>query len=240
VYLAQRPHPTQDLVKLYSITSLATSVARTDAQGNKINRLRKSYEGQITRLMLAGRNKAIKHELDPTNVRLGLEQLVHYPDDEWAIQRSKGGRHIMQKGWGAGAGKGWSAEVWQGKVDKAMMFEPKPVDRSRNDEWEFILGHEKIRPGKESKTPMIASKPVVPEIGVRRTVSSGAVMKNDTNAEDAGGIVRPKRASKRRRYNDESFEGYDGFEDDGASVDTADISEDGRRKKARRKVCSFI
>ena len=53
-----RPHPSQNLIDLYSLQGVQASVTRHDAAGNKINKLRKSYEGKVKQLGLSGRSKA--------------------------------------------------------------------------------------------------------------------------------------------------------------------------------------
>ncbi|KAL9033478.1 MAG: hypothetical protein Q9214_007498, partial [Letrouitia sp. 1 TL-2023] len=50
-------------MSLFNLQSLASSVARTDpVTGEKINKMRKSYEGKVKALGLAGRNRAVKHQ----------------------------------------------------------------------------------------------------------------------------------------------------------------------------------
>ena len=46
------------MLALYSLSELQASVARKDASGNKINKLRKSYENKVKALGLEGRSKA--------------------------------------------------------------------------------------------------------------------------------------------------------------------------------------
>lgn len=55
----QRPHPNQDLLELYGLRGIQASVRRVDpVTGQKVNKLRKSYEGKLKELNLDGRNKA--------------------------------------------------------------------------------------------------------------------------------------------------------------------------------------
>lgn len=80
--MPSRPHASQDLISLYGLNGIASSVARFDpVTGEKINRLRQSYEGKIKDL--PGRNKKVSKEDE-------LWDLLRYPDEEWQIQKVAG------------------------------------------------------------------------------------------------------------------------------------------------------
>ncbi|KAI7290036.1 hypothetical protein KC315_g19939, partial [Hortaea werneckii] len=49
-----QPHPNTNLLTLFNLTRLHSTIARKDAAGNKINKLRKSYEGKVKALGLQG------------------------------------------------------------------------------------------------------------------------------------------------------------------------------------------
>ncbi|EDN02927.1 predicted protein [Histoplasma mississippiense (nom. inval.)] len=87
-YTVSGPNPSLDLVSLYGLGPVASSVARTDpVTGEKINRLRKSYEGKIKGLGLAGRNKPVKAEPGTPG---GLKYLTLWPEEEWQNQKVYG------------------------------------------------------------------------------------------------------------------------------------------------------
>ena len=53
----------QNLISLFGVQPLAATVARTDpVTGEKNNKMRKSYGGQLKMLGLAGRNRSVEHE----------------------------------------------------------------------------------------------------------------------------------------------------------------------------------
>ncbi|QIX02257.1 hypothetical protein AMS68_007774 [Peltaster fructicola] len=57
------PDPAQDMLQLYSLQAMQASVARRDPKtGEKINKLRKSYETKSRNLGIEGRNKATAQE----------------------------------------------------------------------------------------------------------------------------------------------------------------------------------
>ncbi|KAF1817261.1 Rox3-domain-containing protein [Eremomyces bilateralis CBS 781.70] len=72
-----RPHPSQNLISLYKLDPLAASVARFDpTTGEKINKLRKSYEGKVKQMGLAGKSRAVHTPGE-------LMQMMSYPDEDW-------------------------------------------------------------------------------------------------------------------------------------------------------------
>jgi hypothetical protein len=224
-YEPSKPHPTQDLFALYGLTPLAASVARRDlTTGAKINPMRKTYAGQIKGFQLAGKNKAFPHA--EGGVGMSLSEMIMWPEPEWHNQRLSG-RDIT---------KGFSSAI-QDKLEKAFKLEPGPVPK--NDEWESILGLEKVKPApapkSESKNAAALGKPA--RSGV--PVNGARTPQHDAQAE----VNRPKRANKRRRYDDDSYEGYGAGFDDGDVVDDGGYSSgDGSRRsgngKKRRKVGS--
>ncbi|KAI5300466.1 hypothetical protein KEM56_002433, partial [Ascosphaera pollenicola] len=84
-YQNRGPNVSIDLISLYGLGPVARTVARNDLiTGEKINRLRKSYEGKIKSLGLAGRNKPVRVEPGQPN---SLRDLLAFPDEEWHNQR---------------------------------------------------------------------------------------------------------------------------------------------------------
>ncbi|KAL8781919.1 MAG: hypothetical protein Q9203_000532 [Teloschistes exilis] len=217
------PHLQQDLLTLFGLQPLAATVARTDPNtGEKINKMRKSYEGQVKRLGLAGRNRAVKHNNEKS---MGLLQITRLPEEEWHIQRVHG--RNMRNG---------LPEATSQKLALAMQMESGPAKKTDEYDWDDLLGIEKVKPlpniedrSKKHMRPDISSKAIGQTNGVRTVPSKGPV----TEAN------RPKRAGKKRRYNDSSFEGYDeGFLDDEGDILGelgGNSSEDGSRKGGAAK-----
>ncbi|KAF5862555.1 hypothetical protein ETB97_011552 [Aspergillus alliaceus] len=212
-HIATGPDPSYDLVSLYGLGPVAKSVARMDpVTGEKINRLRKSYEGKLKGLGLAGRNKPVKH--DP-NTPGGLRHMTLWPEEEWQNQKVFG------------------KEIKAADIDsalhnlqmKAMKMEPGTVQN--NDYWEDILGHEKQ--SKHASTGDISKKTATPSNGTRAPSQPNGT---PTTAESER--IRPSRGRK-RHYDDNSFvgygEGYADDDDDGAFYSNSE----GISKKKRKK-----
>lgn len=206
------PDPSVDLVSLYGLGSVAHSVARIDpVTGEKINRLRKSYEGKLKGLGLAGRNKSIKQEIGQPG---SLRHLTMWPEEEWQNQKVYGKPIKVAD----------MDSALQALQAKAMQMEPGPV--RNNDFWEDILGHEK--PGKH--TAPVEAKKSAPAPSARPSSHAYAASPQSQEAE------RPRASRGRKRhYDDNSFAGYgEGFVDD--DDDPGFKSSDGSGKKKRKKV----
>ncbi|KAH0553482.1 hypothetical protein GP486_006446 [Trichoglossum hirsutum] len=221
-----KPHPTQDLLSLYSLQPLAASVARHDPVTGEKRKLRKSYKGKIQAFDLAGRNESVKQ---PEGQPGGLLEMLDWPDEEWHNQKVTG--REIEKGFN---------EVVLAKLNKALKMEPGPLP----DFDESILGLDLEPPlapvGISSlKRPLQqASNNFRQPVAVAHTNGATPRPVESPSSDPA----RPKRTGKKRRYDDRSFEGYgEGFVDDDAEMGTGGYStgegEDGRRsgKKRRKK-----
>ncbi|KAL3464780.1 Rox3 mediator complex subunit-domain-containing protein, partial [Aspergillus heterothallicus] len=212
-HIAIGPDPTVDLISLYGLGPIAKSVARNDpTTGEKINRLRKSYEGKLKGLGLAGRNKPVKH--DPAAPG-GLRQMTMWPEEEWQNQKVFG------------------KDIKVADIDsalhslqmKAMKMEPGTVPN--NDYWEDVLGHDKpskhVNAGdsiKKAAAPTTTMRPIGQPDGTPTAVESER--------------SRPSRGRK-RHYDDNSFVGYgEGYADDDDDAAFYSNSE-GTGKKKRKK-----
>lgn len=226
--MVQKPHLTQDLLALFNLQPLAATVARVDAEGNKINKMRKSYEGQVKTFGLSGRNRAIKHE--PGKLP-GLKELTTWPEEEWHNQKVVGKE--VHKG---------LASTTLAKLERAMQMQPGLLPN--NNEWEDLLGHEKAKPiititeQNSRKHSNIMEASVVKPNGLTNGTRTGA-------GKPASEVPRPKRTNKKRRYDEHSFEGYgEGFVDDegdimlGGGYSSGDGSRKSGTSKKRRKVRS--
>lgn len=221
-----RPDPSQHLLSRYGLSDLHAKVARTDpVTHEKINKLRKSYEGQIKTFALAGRNKPTKDEI-PEGQWSSLNMMILEPEESWYASKVMGKRIEV-------------TPDLEARLQRATFLQP---GRTKNHEhWEDVLGHEKPRPvqGQDS----MGKKPL-PGAMQRGQVNGSTVR---TMSQAAGEAIRPRRSGKKRSYADNSFEGYgDGFVDDEAvDMDQTFLSnsEDGshgpgrkKRKKVRRSI----
>ncbi|KAL4933978.1 uncharacterized protein BDV17DRAFT_251058 [Aspergillus undulatus] len=211
-HIATGPDPSVDLISLYGLGPVARSVARNDpVTGEKINRLRKSYEGKLKGLGLAGRNKPVKH--DPSTPG-GLRTMTMWPEEEWQNQKVFG------------------KEIKVADMDsalhnlqmKAMKMEPGMVPN--NEYWEDVLGHDKPtknpNAGESSKKTATAN--------AARVVSQP----NGTPLPAEQERSRPSRGRK-RHYDDNSFVGYgEGYADDDDESGFYSNGE-GAGKKKRKK-----
>ncbi|KAL8736246.1 MAG: hypothetical protein Q9166_000401 [cf. Caloplaca sp. 2 TL-2023] len=204
------------------------TVARTDPNtGEKINKMRKSYEGKVKGFGLAGRNRAVKHDLQKKP--MGLLQMAQFPAEEWHNQNV----------YGKDVRNGLPEATIQ-KLNRAMQMQPGSVPNTAEHDWEDLLGNEKTKP-----LPTIderAKKPIRPETGLKTNGQMNGVLPQ-TGKVPMTEANRPKRTGKKRRYDDHSFEGYgEGFLDDDGDVIVelgGNSSDDGSRKggsKKRRKV----
>ncbi|CAG8946190.1 unnamed protein product [Penicillium salamii] len=207
------PDPSVDLVSLYGLGSVAHSVARMDpVTGEKINRLRKSYEGKLKGLGLAGRNKSTKQEIGQPG---SLRYLTMWPEEEWQNQKVHGKPIKVSD----------MDSALQDLQAKAMQMEPGPV--RNNDFWEDVLGHEK--PAKHP-APGEAGKKAAP------VASGGRPSGHSYAASQSQEAERPRASRGRKRhYDDNSFSGYgEGYVDDDDDPGFYSNGE-GSGKKKRKK-----
>ncbi|PYI30210.1 Rox3-domain-containing protein [Aspergillus indologenus CBS 114.80] len=213
-YTATGPDPSLDLISLYGLGPVAKSVARMDpVTGEKINRLRKSYEGKLKGLGLAGRNKPVKHEPGAPG---GLIHMTMWPEEEWQNQKVFGKEMKVAD----------MDSALHALQMKAMKMEPGAVPNS--EQWEDVLGHEK--PSKHAGGGGDAGKKAVAPPNGARMQANGTPGPGVSDAERS----RPSRGRK-RHYDDNSFvgygEGYADDDDDGAFYSASD----GMGKKKRKK-----
>ncbi|KAI5288188.1 hypothetical protein KEM52_001265, partial [Ascosphaera acerosa] len=249
------PNVSIDLLSLYGLGPVARSVARNDlVTGEKINRLRKSYEGKIKALgpSLLGRNKAVRHEPGQPG---GLLELLTFPDEEWRNQRVFG-REIRPLEPGS--------EMHR-LVQRAARCEPGTLPNAA--QWEDLLGYEKVAKtgaGAESAAAATAAglpqqsrdsvarrpssfvaSPLLPASSSSRAGSvAGSAAPSPSFSQSEYAANRPRRAGKKRSYQDHSFMGYgEGFADDDPDADSAfdggggggdDGSAKGGKKKRRK------
>lgn len=181
--------------------------------GEKINRLRKSYEGKLKGLGLAGRNKPVKEEPGAPG---SLRHLTMWPEEEWQNQKVFGKQIKVAD----------LDSALHGLQTSAMQFEPGIVPN--NDYWEDVLGHEK--PAKHQGAGD-GGKKAAPTPGGRPAMQATVAPAQAQEPER----TRPSRGRK-RHYDDNSFVGYgEGYADDDDDPGFYSNGE-GTGKKKRKKV----
>ncbi|OAP57093.1 hypothetical protein AYL99_09206 [Fonsecaea erecta] len=208
----QRPNPQQHLLALYGLGPLLHSVARTDPRtGEKINKLRKSYEGQIKGFALAGRNKPVKGERNveedqpgPLRRMAGSSPWGLQPNEQWNAEHAKSSIEVTPD--------------FRAKLKQAMQMQPGTV--RNNAHWEDMLGFDKPKPG---VAPAQQQPPSIP-----RPVANGVLRQ----AHQPSAEAKRQTRGKKRSYGDDSFVGYgEGYSD----PEDGDGDEYGSQRK-RKKV----
>ncbi|KAH7095362.1 Rox3 mediator complex subunit-domain-containing protein [Paraphoma chrysanthemicola] len=210
-----RPHGSQNLFKLYSLESLARSVARTDpVTGEKINKLRKSYEGHIKAMQIAGKPKAQKMEgvfSIPASYPLDYYQQtqVHGKEIERALNPE---------------GTALTAEFGN-SLDLAFAgMAPGPLPNADANRYRTYIGTDDIIKAKPQDGP-----PQRPTPHASNAPTPG-------NSAAGRGVNRPERSGSKRHYTDAAFQGYgEGYNDDfGAESTGGEDNTQGNMAKRRK------
>jgi len=206
----------------YGLGPLLETVARHDPKTmEKINKLRKSYEGQIKAAQLSGRNKAHAAPKDPDD----------YHDPPWGPLRVMADK---------------TDEVWKGelrrekigdlgslkdKLSKALKLNPGTMNKATTTEWDDLLGHELTKRPAPLQTPAQSfSNPQQPQQA--RIPNGVRPMPNAAIAPD-----KMRTRGKKRSYDDSSFSGYKGYADGYSEPDENQSDGDGNwadRRKRRK------
>lgn len=209
-----RPHASQNLFELYGLNDLAQSVARTDPKtGEKINKLRKSYEGHIKALQIAGKPKAVKMER-------ALTGPLDWPDEEWNIQNVSG-KEITNS---LNPEKTGLSTNLDSLLNGALGgIAPGSLPTPEAAKFRAYLGTDE--PGKSK----------VPEGAPHRVIPSASATPNPHAPTAANRAARPERAGSKRTYTDHSFQGYgEGFADDYAESTGGEDNTQGGLAKRRK------
>ena len=198
--------------------------------------MRKSYEGQLKQLALSGKNKSIKHQeaiaAPGTGKMMGLCEMAAWPEEEWQ----------NQKVYGKSIQKGLSDSVTS-KLEKAFLLHPGHVPDGMK--WEDILGIDRPNPNASLNSNSKIRK------DSKSNGNPSATTSNTVAAAPGGNEpIRARRNTKKRRYDDGSFEGYgEGFVDDEMDFDGYESGETytsqnsrgsrGGEKNKRRKTKDF-
>jgi hypothetical protein len=214
-----QPHPSQNLMSLYQLNDIAKSVRRVDpTTGEKINKIRKSYEGKVKSLGVAGRNKAV-----PTPGQW-LPHLIVVPEEDYRATRVMGKE--IEKG---------LSEDFLTKLTRAVQMAPGKLPDRESDKWKSLIGTEEPQPQVKAKVGLDGRPKAGP---VQTAAAAGSVRSASSPA--ASKLARPERTGTKRRYNDSSFKGYgEGFlDDEDISDEDARSTTSGGIKKKRRNVSS--
>ena len=212
-----------NLVCTLKLSRVAASVARFDAtSGEKINRMRKSYDNHLKQLGLAGKNKSTKdgelgNAVGPRKI-MSLSEMGGWPDEEWLNQKVSG-RDVHH---------GISDAV-KSKIDIAFHLNPGPVPDAIM--WEDILGID--RP--TLSNPNLRRDSKLAGQGITKSASANSKANLESHHPDADQHpIRARRNTKKRRYDDGSFEGYgEGFLDDEMDLEGYDSAETHTSRNSR-------
>ncbi|KAF4306452.1 Mediator complex subunit Med19 [Botryosphaeria dothidea] len=225
-YPMSRPHVSQDLVALYGLQRITQSVARFDPRtGEKINKLRKSYESHVKDFKISGGKS--RPEAAPNQ----LLDLLNFPDEEFYLQRVRGNelenaqQRILAKLNGG-----------------ALKLNPGKLSKEEDGKWKTRIGTDD---GISMRRPAESSL----DGAAKKLKQGGQVMQGRNSATSSPAMrpangpktaVRPDRAGKKRSYLDSSFKGYgEGYGDDDGVGESTGGEDNGRgagAKKKRRKV----
>jgi hypothetical protein len=210
-----RPHGSQNLFHMYSLESLARSVARTDpVTGEKINKLRKSYEGHIKQMQIAGKPKAQKMD--------GVFSIpASIPEDHWHEMKVKGKEIDASL---TPTGTALNAD-FSGLLDGAFAgMAPGALPTADSARYRTYIGTDDVVKPKAQDGPSHRTTPL----------TSAA----PTPGHLAGhrGAVRPERAGSKRHYTDAAFQGYgEGYGDEfGADSTGGEDNTQGNMAKRRK------
>lgn len=205
------------LLGAFGLHPLLATVARTEPfpPYEKINKLRKSYEGQIKTAGLSGRNKPFREERDPDDGGISkLRKLATMPEEEFEDKQAE--RRVGD------------LTGLRDRLQSALKLNSGTMRQQITNEWDEILGHE-------------TQKSKVTQNQVQQ--SSHYLQQARTNGvrplPSAAGGVPPKMNTrgKKRSYDDSSFTGYGGYGDGFSEPeDQSDRDRDwaDRGKKRRR------
>ncbi|THZ16397.1 Rox3-domain-containing protein [Aureobasidium pullulans] len=211
-----RPHPNENLINLYGLQSIANSVRRTDPiTGEKINKLRKSYEGKVKNFGLTGKNK-------PTDLNEELRGLLQWDPESWYDQRVHG-RELDKA----------ESSPLMATLGRALTMNPGTLPADEHNKWKSILG---LDDGNKTPSQPASKIPAHSQMLKAQASSMRASAPASPRASNPNGI-RPDRSNKKRRYDESSYTGYNESyqEDDGYSTGGLDDKRNSATKKRRKE-----
>lgn len=174
--------------------------------------MRKSYEGKIKTLGIAGKNKAITVEGE------FFPKITDIPEEEWHVQYAQGHDIDATR----------DSPAFQEKLDRALAIGSGPLALQTESKFKSIIANDdgpRKGPAEFSRKPP-AMHPSVPVGSQRPSAISSPSLKP----------ARPERTGTKRRYNDASFAGYTDTFDNEEFDSEGDALGAGRLKKKQRKV----
>ncbi|KAI7160672.1 hypothetical protein KC316_g13429 [Hortaea werneckii] len=179
-----QPHPNTNLLTLFNLTRLHSTIARKDAAGNKINKLRKSYEGKVKALGLQGSSRPVKGNAALQGLVDPAWDLEVGPEGEtlWDAQRGGG----MPVGDGDGEGDGGD-ENGSGARSRNLLENEKGLSGLITD-FERVVA-EGLRPG---RLPAPEHKRWEAVLGLN---DSNAAANSAAGAKGATGLARSRGAA---------------------------------------------
>ena len=210
-----RPHPSQNLLRLYRLEPLASSVARNDpVTGEKINKLRKSYEGHIKQMQIAGKPKATKMD--------GLfRNLLLIPEDNWKSEHVQ--TREPEKTALTPDGNALDPDFSK-LLDGAFGgMGPGPLPNADAARYKAYLGTDDT------------VKPKAQEVPAQRPTPFASSAPTPNNRVENRGLARPERSGSKRAYTDAAFQGYgEGFVDEYADSTGGEDTPGGMANKRRK------
>jgi hypothetical protein len=210
-----RPHPSQNLIRLYRLEPLASSVARNDpVTGEKINKLRKSYEGHIKQMQIAGKPKATK--MDGV-----FRNLLLMPEEIWESEHVR----TREPDKTALTPDGNALDPDFSKLlDGAFGgMGPGPLPNADAAKYKAYLGTDDT------------VKPKAQEAPAQRMTPFTSSAPTPTNHAASRGLTRPERSGSKRAYTDAAFQGYgEGFGDEYADSTGGEDTPGGMANKRRK------
>jgi hypothetical protein len=193
---------------MYSLEDLAKSVARTNPDGSKAVKLRKTYKNHIKEHGVSGAFDSVKKEMDAPDTLLAM---MLAPEEEWDAQFTRG------KEFGKGL-----PETVMACMGKAFTMARGIIPKTS---WNgAVLGELVSAPSQNESAKVMQTGN---KAGAPQNPSIARTAKSDP--------PRPKRNLKKRTYGDSSFEGYgEGYVDDDAQ-ETGYSGTDGEDRAGSRK-----
>ena len=226
------PRQTDDMMSLYSLSTLQASVARRDeVTGAKINKLRKSYEGKVKTLALEGRAKAVP----------GDNALIGFVHNDWDFVIPNGNTLWQEEKLSVyGVLEEGVEESTLGLLGEALQgVRVGGLPGKEGEKWKQVLAlDEKTLAATAPATPAVATHPALVRTSAQQALRASAPA-SPRNGLGANSALRPDRTGKKRRYDESSYTGYsEGYvDDDGYStggVDDARRSSGGPKRQKRK------
>jgi len=189
-----------DVLSLYGLDDVVNSLRRTDpTTGEKTNILRKSYVKQIKDLPGTFKMKPLEK---PTPGE--LFGILNYPDEEWQIQKVMGKELVKRNHLGNPIPGHDPAASLLAKLSNAVKMTPGQLPPAEHAKWATILdmGNKEVKPA----VPVAAAPVNRGPTAAARTAHYSSSAPTSPLPGHAG--IRARRQGTKRRYDDDSFEGY--------------------------------